>query len=89
MADNKYMSDEQLEFVADSIKMPIIFSEDGDSEKIIGAISIVEMGSPTVLNIPESITLERINANGMVTTGTYMLVESYKTHEKNFMGEDN
>lgn len=82
----KYLSEEQIQNIREnSTSLPIFFAEKGDTEKIIAGLSIVELGQPTIMGVPEYIELEKYNASGIITTARYQLVDSYKTHEKNLI----
>lgn len=82
----KYLSDEQIAQIREtSIPFPIFFAEKGNTEKIIEGLSITDLGTTTLMGVPDSIEIEKYCATGMVTTARYQLVESYKAHEQKFI----
>lgn len=81
----KYLSEEQISGIRElGIPFPIFFAELGNVDKITEGLSVTELGANTLMGVPEFIEIEKYNASGMVTTARYILVESYKAHEKHF-----
>lgn len=82
----EFLSEAQINEIREtSVTFPIFFAEKGNIEKITEGLSITDLGSSTIMGVPEFIELERYKAGGLVTIARYQLVESYKSHEKNFI----
>lgn len=87
-----YFIEEDLEEIFENtISMPILFTASGSAETVKEVISIVDLGEPGIMGVPENITLERILPNGIVTMANYVLVDSWKAHADKFqpMPENN
>lgn len=83
--NRKYLSEEQIEEIGEiSIPFPIFFANEKNSTKIYCALYVTDVGETTVLNMPESISLEKMNPDGTITTAVYMLTESFKANEVHF-----
>jgi len=86
MATQDYLTSDQLNEINEySIPFPIFFSKDGDESKLLQALLITDIGAPTTLGMPETIEMEKHTPGEIVTSGVYVLVESYKAHASKYL----
>lgn len=91
MARRKYFTEDRLKSISElAIPLPILFAHDGNNSKVIEALYVTDISTNlNYLRMPEYIEMERMTADGIITAGTYQLVDSFMAHETKFDENNN
>lgn len=81
---DSFTQDQINEIKEISISFPIFFCKEEEPDELLQALVVTDVGTSSIMGVPETITLEKHLPSGMITQGVYQLVESYKTHISKF-----
>lgn len=80
----KYLSEERIDNILQTLPFPIFYSEDESMERVMAALYVEEIGETSAMLVPEYIDMVKENADGTETYARYALIDATSEYPNSF-----